>query len=83
MASIAAAALLFVAIAASWYLISERRESTGVADNVNNIPAPSVDFGVPMDRGNPARSGVMPGPGSRGERVGVMLQRAQARFARR
>jgi steroid delta-isomerase-like uncharacterized protein len=27
--------------------------------------------------------GVMPGPGSRGERVGVMLQRAQARFARR
>ena len=27
--------------------------------------------------------GVMPGPGSRGERVGVMLQRASARFARR
>jgi steroid delta-isomerase-like uncharacterized protein len=27
--------------------------------------------------------GVMPSPGSRGERVGVMLQRAQARFARR
>jgi steroid delta-isomerase-like uncharacterized protein len=27
--------------------------------------------------------GVMPPPGSRGERVGVMLQRAQARFARR
>jgi steroid delta-isomerase-like uncharacterized protein len=27
--------------------------------------------------------GVMPSPGSRGERVGVMLQRAQARFVRR
>ena len=27
--------------------------------------------------------GFMPPPGSRGERVGVMLQRAQARFARR
>jgi steroid delta-isomerase-like uncharacterized protein len=27
--------------------------------------------------------GVMPPPGSRGERVGVMLQRAQARFVRR
>jgi steroid delta-isomerase-like uncharacterized protein len=27
--------------------------------------------------------GVMPHPGSRGERVGVMLQRAQARFVRR
>jgi steroid delta-isomerase-like uncharacterized protein len=27
--------------------------------------------------------GVMPPPGSRGERVGVLLQRAQARFARR
>jgi steroid delta-isomerase-like uncharacterized protein len=27
--------------------------------------------------------GVMPAPGSRGERVGVMLQRAHARFARR
>ena len=27
--------------------------------------------------------GIMPPPGSRGERVGVMLQRTQARFARR
>ena len=27
--------------------------------------------------------GAMPTPGSAGERVGVMLQRAQARFARR
>jgi SnoaL-like domain len=38
----------------------------------------------PLDMALVARQlGVMPSPGSRFERAGVMLQRAQARFARR
>ena len=66
LASIAAALLLFIAVAASYYFFVERRDGTQVAGDPNVIPAPSTNFGVPMDRGNPARSGIMPGPGISG-----------------
>lgn len=63
LAAIAAAVMITLAIAAFYYAASRRDDSVRVADNAGIIPAPSIDFDVPMDRGNPARSGVMPGPG--------------------
>jgi outer membrane protein assembly factor BamB len=57
--SVAAAVLLVVSLVAIYYVL-ERRE--GLRDP-NVILAPSTAIDVPMDRGNPARSGVMPGPG--------------------
>ncbi len=64
--SLAAAALIVLAIAGFLYVISERRGDGNVAGNPDVIPAAAINFGVPMDRGNPARSGVMPGPGVSG-----------------
>ena len=63
LASIAAALLLFAALAGAYYLVDERREGSQVANDGNVIPAPPGEFEVPMDRGNPQRSGVLPGPG--------------------
>ncbi|MGE3796819.1 MAG: PQQ-binding-like beta-propeller repeat protein [Thermomicrobiales bacterium] len=64
--SIAATVLFILAIAASSYVISERRDREQRDDAVRVISAPPIDFSVPMDRGNPARSGIMPGPGIAG-----------------
>lgn len=57
--SVAAAAVLIVSLVAIYYAF-ERRD--GSRDS-NVILAPSTSIDVPMDRGNAARSGVMPGPG--------------------
>jgi outer membrane protein assembly factor BamB len=57
--SIAAGLLLFLAIGIAYYA----RELLDDSPDPNVILAPSTAIDVPMDRGNPARSGVMPGPG--------------------
>jgi outer membrane protein assembly factor BamB len=67
LAAIAAAILLFAAVAASYSIVSERQDGANIASDVNEIPAPPADFAVPMDRGNPQRSGVLPGPGLSGQ----------------
>ncbi len=57
--SIAAGLLLFLALGIAYYA----RDHFGESQDTNVILAPSSAIDVPMDRGNPARSGVMPGPG--------------------
>lgn len=56
----AAFVLLLVISLAGQHYLSERR---GESPDPNVILAPSISIDVPMDRGNPARSGIMPGPG--------------------
>lgn len=58
-ASIAAGLLLFLAFGIAYYA----RGHFGESGAPNVILAPSTAIDVPMDRGNAARSGVMPGPG--------------------
>jgi len=59
LASIAAGLLLFLALGIAYYA----RDRFGESGEPNVILAPSTAIDVPMDRGNPARSGAMPGPG--------------------
>lgn len=59
----AAAAALMVFVVALYDRFDDREESR----HANVILAPSSSLDVPMDRGNPQRSGVMPGPGIRGD----------------
>jgi outer membrane protein assembly factor BamB len=56
--SAAAVLVLVVALAAMYYELEHREGSR----NSNVILAPSSSIDVPMDRGDAARSGVMPGP---------------------
>lgn len=60
--SIAAGLLLFVALGSIYLLYGHYTGSRNGGDS-NVILAPSSSIDVPMDRGNAARSGVMPGPG--------------------
>lgn len=59
--SIAAGLLLFLALGSAYVLYS--RSSAFRNDDSKVILAPSTSIDAPMDRGNAARSGVMPGPG--------------------
>jgi outer membrane protein assembly factor BamB len=56
---LAAAAVLIVSLVAIYYAFERREEMR----DSNVILAPSSSIDVPMDRGDAARSGVMPGPG--------------------
>ncbi len=63
-----AAAFMLVVLLGGTYVFIESRQQDNPADYPNVILAPSGGgFDVPMDRGNPARSGVMPGPGLSGD----------------
>ncbi len=57
--SVAAAAVFIVSLVAIYYTFEHRDRSR----DSNVILAPSSSIDVPMDRGDAARSGVMPGPG--------------------
>jgi eukaryotic-like serine/threonine-protein kinase len=63
MAQFATALLLIVTLIAIWYSFRPESQNAVVPNQSTPIPAPSIPHNVPMFRGDPAHSGVMPGPG--------------------